>query len=96
MLAPPLRGLEGLRMRMALQSMGLKDVKLDLDCSSTEDRAKGELVARPLRARRSRTWATSPSPRGSSTPMPTFWRVIDEATSFALEESQRRRWAKCG
>ena len=43
-LAPPLRGLEGLQMRLALQSMGLKDVKLDLDCSSTEDRAKGELV----------------------------------------------------
>ena len=43
-LAPPLRGLEGLQMRLALQAMGLKDVKLDLDCSSTEDRAKGELV----------------------------------------------------
>ena len=44
MLAPPLRGLEGLQMRLALQSMGLKDVKLDLDCTSTEDRAKGELA----------------------------------------------------
>ena len=43
-LAPPLRGLEGLQMRLALQSMGLKEVKLDLDCSGTEDRAKGELA----------------------------------------------------
>jgi hypothetical protein len=43
-LAPPLRGLQGLQMRLALQSMGLKDVKLDLDCAGTDDRAKGELT----------------------------------------------------
>ena len=43
-LAPPLRGLEGLQMRIALQSMGLKEVKLDLDCSGTEDRVKAEVV----------------------------------------------------
>ncbi len=41
-LAPPLRGLEGLQMRLALTSMGLKEVKLDFDCSFSEDRAKGE------------------------------------------------------
>ena len=40
MLAPPLRGLEGLPMRIALQSMGLKDVKADFDCYGTEDRAR--------------------------------------------------------
>ena len=43
-LAPPLRGLEGLSMRMALQSMGLKDVKADFDCYGTEDQGKGELT----------------------------------------------------
>jgi hypothetical protein len=43
-LAPPLRGLQGLQTRLALQSMGLKDVKLDLDCAGTDDRAKGELT----------------------------------------------------
>ena len=43
-LAPPLRGLEGLSLRMALQSMGLRDVKADFDCAGTEDRGKGELV----------------------------------------------------
>jgi hypothetical protein len=43
-LAPPLRGLQGLQTRLALQSMGLKDVKLDLDCAGTDDRAKRELT----------------------------------------------------
>lgn len=43
-LAPPLRGLEGLSLRMALQSMGLKDVKADFDCYGTEDRSKDELT----------------------------------------------------
>lgn len=43
-LAPPLRGLEALQLRIALQSMGLKEVKLDLDCSGLEDRVKGVLA----------------------------------------------------
>ena len=43
-LAPPLRGLQGLQTRLALQSMGLKEVKLDLDCAGTDDRAKSELI----------------------------------------------------
>ncbi|MBM3650174.1 MAG: hypothetical protein FJX11_20550 [Alphaproteobacteria bacterium] len=43
-LAPPLRGLEGLALRLALQSMGLKEIKADFDCSGSEDRAKGEVV----------------------------------------------------
>ena len=42
-LAPPLRGLESLQLRIAMQSMGLKEIKLDLDCSGLEDRAKGVL-----------------------------------------------------
>ena len=43
-LAPPLRGLQGLQTRLALQSMGLKEVKLDLDCAGTDDRTKSELI----------------------------------------------------
>lgn len=43
-LSPPLRSLEALQLRIALQSMGLKEVKLDLDCSGFEDRAKGVLA----------------------------------------------------
>ncbi len=40
---PPVRGIEGLQMRIALQAMGLKELRLDLDCTGTEDRTKGEL-----------------------------------------------------
>lgn len=43
-LAPPLRGLEGMSMRLALQSMGLKEIKADFDCAGTENRGRGELV----------------------------------------------------
>jgi hypothetical protein len=43
-LAPPARGLEALQLRIALQSMGLKEIKLDLDCAGFEDRAKGVLA----------------------------------------------------
>lgn len=42
-LAPPLRGLESLQLRLALTAMGLKDVRLGFDCSGVEDRAKGEI-----------------------------------------------------
>ena len=40
---PPARGLEGLQMRMAMLAMGLKELRLGLECSGREDRAKGEL-----------------------------------------------------
>jgi hypothetical protein len=43
-LSPALRGLEGLSLRLTLQSMGLKEIKADFDCSGTEDRGKGEMV----------------------------------------------------
>lgn len=42
-LVPPARGLEGLQMRIAMQAMGLKELKLDLKCAGSEDRTKGEL-----------------------------------------------------
>lgn len=43
-LSPALRGLEGLSLRLMLQSMGLKEIKAEFDCSGTEDRGKGEMV----------------------------------------------------
>ena len=42
-LAPPPRGLETLQLRIGLQAMGLKDLRLELDCSGTEDRARSEV-----------------------------------------------------
>lgn len=43
-LSPPLRGLEGLSLRLTLQAMGLKEIKAEFDCSGTEDRGKAEMV----------------------------------------------------
>jgi hypothetical protein len=42
-LAPPAGNMQALQLRMALQAMGLKELKLASDCSGTEDRAKGEV-----------------------------------------------------
>ena len=43
-LAPPLRSLESLQVRLALQALGLKELKLGFDCTGTEDRAKAEVT----------------------------------------------------
>lgn len=42
-LAPPVRGMTGLQMRVMLTAMGLKELRLGLDCTATEDRGKGEV-----------------------------------------------------
>lgn len=41
---PPSRGVEGLRTRMVMAAMGLKELRLALECSGGEDRAKGEIA----------------------------------------------------
>ena len=41
-MVPPVRGLEGLQMRIAMQAMGLKELRLGLECAGREDRTKGE------------------------------------------------------
>ena len=43
-LAPPLTGLEAIQMRLALQMMGLKEVRLAFDCAGGENRPAGELA----------------------------------------------------
>ena len=42
-LAPPARGLVGVQMRVALTAMGLKDLRLGVDCAGIEDRGRGEV-----------------------------------------------------
>ncbi len=86
-LAPPLRSMEGLQMRIAFQTMGLKDVKADLDCAGTDDRSKGELSI-------DRCALVSPglgeidlSGRIVQAD-PAFWRVVDDGDTFALSESK--------
>jgi hypothetical protein len=85
-LAPPLRGLEGLSLRMALQSMGLKEVKADFDCYGTEDQDKGELTV-------DRCALVSPglgeielSARIVNADA-TFWNALDEGDLLALQDS---------
>ncbi len=43
-MAPPSNGIEGLQMRLGMQAMGLKELRLGLECSGREDRTKGELT----------------------------------------------------
>ena len=43
-MAPPAGSAQALQLRMALQSMGLKELRLESDCSGVEDRAKGEVA----------------------------------------------------
>lgn len=43
-LAPPLRSMESLALRLGMQAMGLRELKLGFDCSGAEDRARGEIT----------------------------------------------------
>ncbi|HYI07109.1 MAG TPA: hypothetical protein VD858_19630, partial [Reyranella sp.] len=85
-LAPALRGLEGLSLRMALQSMGIKDVKADFDCHGTEDQGKGELTI-------DRCALVSPglgeiefAARVVNADA-IFWNALDESDLLALQDS---------
>ena len=86
-LAPPLRGLEGLQMRIAFQTMGLKDVKADLDCAGTEDRGKGELsldrcaLVGPGLGEINLTGRIVQAD-------PAFWDAVDDGDALALSESK--------
>jgi hypothetical protein len=82
-LAPPLRGLETLQLRIGLQAMGLKDLRLELDCSGTEDRAKSEVSV-------DRCALTGPDLGDVSLSMKlvgadaAFWKAVDDGDSSAL------------
>ena len=43
-LAPPIGGLQGIALRMALQSMGMSQARADFACTATEDRTAGEIA----------------------------------------------------
>lgn len=85
-LAPPLRGLEGLQMRMVLTTMGLKEVKLDFDCIFSEERAKGEANLERCALVGPGLGEIDLSGRivGADEP---FWHAFDEGDSLALLDS---------
>jgi hypothetical protein len=86
-LAPPLTGLEAIQVRVALQMMGLREVRLGFDCSGSEDRAKAELafdrcaLAGPDLAEINLTGKLVHTDDA-------FWKAIDEGDSLALVRSK--------
>lgn len=86
-LAPSLRGLEGLQVRMTLQTMGLREVKADFDCTGTEDRANGALAI-------DRCALTSPGLGDISLSGrivgadADFWQAVDDGDTLALYDSK--------
>jgi hypothetical protein len=82
-MAPPPRGLETLQLRIGLQAMGLKDLRLEFDCSGTEDRAKSEVSV-------DRCALTGPELGEIDLSLrlvgadAAFWKAIDEGDTFAL------------
>lgn len=85
-LAPPLRGLEGLSLRMALQSMGLKEVKADFDCYGTEDQGKGELTLDRCALVGPGLGEIELSARIVNADA-VFWNALDESDLLALQDS---------
>ncbi len=100
-LAPPLRGLETLQLRIGLQAMGLKDLRLELDCSGTEDRAKSEVSVDRCALIGPELGEIDLSLRlvGADA---AFWQAVDDGDALALrrtkaglsgaEADRRRSW----
>lgn len=82
-LAPSLRSVEAVGMRMVLQSMDLKEVRLGFDCSSVEDRARHVLKIEDCRLSGPGLAEISLTGQIIETDGE-FWRVLDEADLFAL------------
>ncbi|MCW5733591.1 MAG: hypothetical protein KIS73_05670 [Enhydrobacter sp.] len=82
-LAPPLRGLETLQLRIALQAMGLKDLRLDLDCAGTEDRGKSEVSIDRCALTGAELGEIDLAARlvGADA---AFWQAVDDGDTFAL------------
>jgi len=82
-LAPSLRSVEALGMRMVLQSMNLKEVRLGFDCSSVEDRARHVVTVEDCKLSGPELAEVSLAARMVDTD-DEFWRALDEADFFAL------------
>lgn len=86
-LAPPLRGLETLQLRLGLQAMGLKELRLELDCTGTEDRARGEasvdrcVLAGPDLGEIDLSFKVVGADEA-------FWRAVDDSDTIALLRSK--------
>lgn len=86
-LAPPLRGLEALQLRLAMTAMGLKEARLDFDCSGIEDRTKSELVIDRC-ALTGHDLAEIDFTMKVVDADDTFWRALDEGDLYNVYSSR--------
>lgn len=86
-LAPPLRSLEALQLRLAMTAMGLNEVRLDFDCSGIEDRTRSELVIDRC-ALTGRDLAEIDFTLKIVDADDTFWRALDEGDLFNVYSSR--------
>jgi hypothetical protein len=82
-LDPPAGKREALQVRIVLQAMGLKQLKLEMDCSGTEDRAKGEIGVDRCAVTGPDLGEVDLSFKVVQADAP-FWQAIDEGNTFAL------------
>lgn len=86
-LAPPLRSMEGLKLRLALQAMGLRDLRLGFECTGAEERALGEItvdrcvLSGPNLAEINFTGRIVGADEA-------FWQAIDDGDAAALYDSK--------
>jgi hypothetical protein len=86
-LAPPLRSLESLQLRLVLQTMGLKELRLGFDCNSTEDRAKAEITIDRCALLGIDLGEINLTARVVGADEE-FWRAVDDGDSAALYDSK--------
>ncbi len=86
-LAPPLRNMEALKLRLALQAMGLRELKLGFDCAGTENRLRGEItidrcsLAGPDLANINLTARITGADDA-------FWQAVDDGDTAALYDTK--------
>jgi hypothetical protein len=82
-LDPPASGREALQLRIVLQAMGLKDLRLESDCSGIEDRAKGEITVDRCALSGPDIGDVALSLKLVQADAP-LWKALDEGEAFAL------------
>jgi hypothetical protein len=82
-MAPPPGNVQALQMRMVLQSMGLKDLRLDLDCSGAEDRGKGVISIDRCALSGPDLGELTLALKLVNADAP-FWAAIDDGNTFAM------------
>ncbi len=82
-MAPPAGSAQALQLRMALQSMGLKELRLDLDCSGAEDRGKGVVSIDRCALNGPDLGELTLALKLVNADTP-FWSAIDDGNTFAM------------